>query len=91
MPSETTRLLRDRDCIMPVCPPVVAAVSQPSIDISTAVAGPSFPPDEKFRADPAKTSSSKGKHKLPDKESAVEEAVCRMEMPFHAMRYRSHA
>ena len=76
---------------MPMCPPVVAAVSQPSIDNSTAVAGLSHPPDKEFHADPAMTSSSKGKHKLPDEDGAVEEGKWCMEMPFHSIRYRSYA
>ena len=82
LPLETTRLpILSRDCIMPMCPPVVAAVSQPSI--KQLQAHPIL--DKKLRADPAMTSSSKGKHKLPDEDSAVEEGVWCMEMPFHAI------
>ena len=43
LPPETTQLpILFRDCIMPMCPPVVVAVSQHSIENGTAVAGSSW-------------------------------------------------
>ncbi|KAH9990703.1 Mis12-Mtw1 protein family-domain-containing protein, partial [Russula vinacea] len=60
--------------------------SQPSSDSNNAVAGPSHPPNKKFRADLAKASSSKGKHKSPDEDGAVEEDVRRMELEADALR-----
>ena len=54
--------------------------SQPSSDTTNAVAGPSHPPNKKFRAAPTKSPSSKSKHRSPDEDGAVEEDVRRMEM-----------
>lgn len=64
--------------------------SQPSSDNTNAVAGPSHPPNKKFRADTAKASSSKGKHKSPDEDGAVEEDVRRMEIETDALRRAAH-
>ena len=56
--------------------------SQPSLNTTNAVAGPSHPPpNKKLRAAPAK-----GKHKSPDEDGAVEEDVRRMEMETDELR-----
>jgi kinetochore protein Mis13/DSN1 len=64
--------------------------SQPSSDNSNALAGPSQPPNKKFRAASAKASSSKAKHKTPDEDGIVEEDVRLMEMEADALRRAAH-
>jgi len=64
--------------------------SQASSDNTNGVAGPSHPPNKKFRANPAKASSNKGKHKSPDEDGAVEEDVRIMEMETDALRRAAH-
>ena len=64
--------------------------SQPSSDTTNAVAGPSHPPNKKFRAAPTKSPSSKSKHRPPDEDGAVEEDVRRMEMEADALRRAAH-
>ncbi|KAI0289721.1 Mis12-Mtw1 protein family-domain-containing protein [Russula brevipes] len=66
--------------------------SQPPSDSSNAVAGPSHPPRKKFRASPAKAKapSSRGKHKSPDEDGAVEEDVRRMEVEADELRRSAH-
>ncbi|KAH9957111.1 Mis12-Mtw1 protein family-domain-containing protein [Russula dissimulans] len=67
--------------------------SQPPSNSSNAVAGPSHPPNKKFRVASTNGSSSKGKHSSPDEDGAVEEDVRRMEMEADALRRsanRSH-
>ncbi|KAI9511914.1 Mis12-Mtw1 protein family-domain-containing protein [Russula earlei] len=64
--------------------------SQPSSDSNNAIAGPSQPPNKKFRAAPAKASGNKHKHKSPDEDGAVDEDVRRMEMEADALRRAAH-
>ncbi|KAI0298027.1 Mis12-Mtw1 protein family-domain-containing protein [Multifurca ochricompacta] len=64
--------------------------SQPSSDSSNALAGPSHPPNKKFRAGTGAAPSTKGKHKSPDEDGAVEEDVRRMEMEADALRRSAH-
>ncbi|KAI0248866.1 Mis12-Mtw1 protein family-domain-containing protein [Lactifluus subvellereus] len=64
--------------------------SQPSSDSSNALAGPSQPPNKKFRAASAKASGSKAKHKPPDEDGIVEEDVRLMEMEADALRRAAH-
>ena len=59
--------------------------SQPSSN-GNALAGPSQPPNKKFREAPTNVPASKGKHKSPDDDGVVEEDVRRMEMETDALR-----
>src|SRR6267142_7060754 len=63
---------------------------QPSVDSGNAIAGPSQPPNKKFRAASAMAPSGKGKHKAPDEDSAVEEDVRWMEVEADALRRTAH-
>ncbi|KAH9055010.1 Mis12-Mtw1 protein family-domain-containing protein [Lactarius vividus] len=64
--------------------------SQPSSNGSSALAGPSQPPNKRLRETPTNAPITKGKYKSPDEEDVVEEDVRRMEMETDALRRAAH-
>ncbi|KAH8991190.1 Mis12-Mtw1 protein family-domain-containing protein [Lactarius akahatsu] len=64
--------------------------SQPSSNGSSALAGPSQPPNKRFRETPTNAPITKGKHRSPDEDGVVEEDVRRMEMETDALRRAAH-